>query len=314
MELIRRLRIVLGESTRQYEILLVNDGSRDSSWQQIEDLMARYTEVRGLDLLRNYGQHNALLAGIREARNQVIVTLDDDLQHPPEEIPKLLAGLEDYDVVYGTPEHEQHGLWRDVASHFTKLALQATLGAETAGKVGPFRAFRTETREAFGHYSNPFVNIDVLLTWGAARFAAVQVRHESRQVGKSNYTFLKLVNHAFNMVTGFSTLPLQLASYVGFSFTLLGLVLLAYVIAIYLINGGSVPGFPFLASVISLFSGAQLFALGIMGEYLARIHQRTSDKPPFVVRQSRSHDQLRPPTWLPITVSGEPGERAEPGS
>jgi undecaprenyl-phosphate 4-deoxy-4-formamido-L-arabinose transferase len=141
-------------------------------------------------------------------------------------------------------------------------------------------------RNAFQNYNSPFVSIDVLLAWGTTRFAAVPVRHESRREGNSNYTVLKLMAHAVNMITGFSTVPLQLASWIGFAFTLFGMAILVYVLGRYLVLGYSVPGFPFLASTIAVFSGAQLFALGIMGEYLARMHFRSMDKPPYVVRQS----------------------------
>jgi len=235
--------------------------------------------------MRNYGQHNALLAGIREAQYPVIITMDDDLQNPPEEIPLLLAKLhEGYDVVYGTPAREQHGLSRDLASRVTKLALQSAMGAETARKVSAFRVFRTRVREAFANYQGPFVSIDVLLTWGTTRFAAVSVRHDPRRIGKSNYTFRKLVTHALNMMTGFSVLPLQLASLMGFGFALFGLLMLVYVLGRYLIQGGSVPGFPFLASTIAIFSGVQLLALGIIGEYLARMHFRMMERPTYVIR------------------------------
>ena len=268
-----------------YEIIFVNDGSRDASWEQIVALGSEYELLRGINLMRNYGQHNALLCGIRAARYEVIVTMDDDLQHPPEEIPKLLDKLaEGYDVVYGTPQQEQHGFWRDVASQVTKLALQNAMGSETACNVSAFRAFRTRVRDAFANYQGPFVSIDVLLTWGTTRFAAVPVRHDLRRMGVSNYTFRKLVTHAFNMMTGFSVLPLQMASLIGFAFTLFGLGVLVYVIGRYLIQGGSVPGFPFLASVIAIFSGAQLFALGIMGEYLARMYFRMMERPTYAVR------------------------------
>lgn len=236
--------------------------------------------------MRNYGQHNALLAGIREAQYSVIVTMDDDLQNPPEEIPLLLAKLhEGYDVVYGTPAREQHGPWRDLASRVTKLVLQSAMGAETARKVSAFRVFRTQVREAFANYQGPFVSIDVLLTWGTTRFAAVSVRHDPRRIGKSNYTFRKLVTHALNMMTGFSVLPLQLASLMGFCFALFGLLVLVYVLGRYLIQGGSVPGFPFLASTIAIFSGVQLLSLGIIGEYLSRMHFRIMEKPTYVIRQ-----------------------------
>jgi glycosyltransferase involved in cell wall biosynthesis len=239
--------------------------------------------------MRNYGQHNALLCGIRAAQHDVIITIDDDLQNPPEEIPRLLAKLsEGYDVVYGTPQKEQHGLWRDLASQVTKLALQSAMGAETARHVSAFRAFRTQMRDAFAKYQSPFLSIDVLLTWGTTRFAAVPVRHEQRQIGKSNYTFRKLVTHAINMMTGFSTLPLQLASLLGFASAFLGLGVLAYVVGRYLILGYSVPGFPFLASTIAIFSGAQMFALGIIGEYLARMHFRMMERPTYAVRSTTS--------------------------
>lgn len=286
-ELVTRLDTVLSQAASAWEIVLVNDGSRDQSWQRIESLAASHPGVHGINLMRNYGQHNALLCGIRAASHEIIVTIDDDLQNPPEEIPRLLDKLaEGYDVVYGAPQHEQHGFFRDLASRVTKIALQGTMGAETARHVSAFRAFRTQVKDAFASYRGPFVSIDVLLTWGTSQFTVIQVKHEPRRVGVSNYTFRKLMTHAINMMTGFSTLPLQLASWIGFGFTIFGLFVLAYVIGRYLIEGGSVPGFPFLASLIAVFSGAQLFALGIIGEYLARMHFRMMDRPSYVIRGS----------------------------
>ena len=281
-ELVSRLKTVLSQFADEWEIILVNDGSQDESWRLVCKVARQYSWIRGIDLMRNYGQHNALLAGIREAQYSVIVTMDDDLQNPPEEIPLLLAKLhEGYDVVYGTPAREQHGPWRDLASRVTKLVLQSAMGAEMARKVSAFRVFRTQVREAFANYQGPFVSIDVLLTWGTTRFAAVSVRHDPRRIGKSNYTFRKLVTHALNMMTGFSVLPLQLASLMGFCFALFGLLVLVYVLGRYLIQGGSVPGFPFLASTIAIFSGVQLLALGIIGEYLARMHFRMMERPTY---------------------------------
>jgi undecaprenyl-phosphate 4-deoxy-4-formamido-L-arabinose transferase len=285
--LVQRLQPVLASSASEYELVLVDDGSPDRSWEAIERLSAQHAWVHGIRLMRNYGQHNALLAGIRAARYDIIVTMDDDLQHPPEELPKLLATLEQgFDVVYGTPEQQQHGLLRNLASVITKIVLRSAMGADTARVVGAWRVFRAQVRDAFSSYSGPFVNIDVLLTWGTTRFGSVRVRHDSRAAGKSNYDFFTLARHALNMMTGFSVLPLQLASVVGFTFTLFGLGVLAYVVGRYLISGTSVAGFPFLASIIAIFSGAQLFTLGIIGEYLARMHFRTMDKPPYVIRMN----------------------------
>jgi len=273
-ELVSQLVKTLESSVPSYEILLVNDGSPDNSWEVITHLSQQVEQVRGINLLRNYGQHNALLCGIRQARGEVILTL--------------------YDVVYGTPAQEQHGLWRDLASQVTKLALQSTMGVDTARQVSAFRAFRTTIRRGFAEFHSPSVSVDVLLTWGAARFTAVPVAHNPRAAGRSNYTFRKLVRHAMNMVTGFSILPLQLASLMGFSFAIFGLLVLVYVIGRYLIQGGSVPGFPFLASTIAIFSGVQLFALGIIGEYLARMHFRLQDRPPYVIGEQTATTEPSP--------------------
>jgi undecaprenyl-phosphate 4-deoxy-4-formamido-L-arabinose transferase len=272
---------------KAFEVILVNDGSRDGSWEVIERLAAEYVWIRGIDLMRNYGQHNAVLCGIRAARHDVIVTIDDDLQNPPAEIFNLLRKLEEgYDVVYGTPRKETHGFLRDLASRVTKVTLQGAMGAETARNISAFRVFRTNLRDAFESYSSPFVSIDVLLTWATQRFASVCVENRPRTVGVSNYTIRKLLVHALNMATGFSIVPLQLASLLGFAFTVFGFGVLAYVLGRYFIQGTNVPGFAFLASVIAIFSGAQLFALGIIGEYIARMHMRTMNRPSYAVRTS----------------------------
>lgn len=283
-ELHRRIVAAVEPLDQEFELLLVEDCGGDESWSVITDLAAADPRVRGIQLARNYGQHNALLCGIRAARGEIVVTLDDDLQNPPEEIPALLAKLEEgYDVVYGKPRQEQHGLLRDAASRITKLALQGAMGAETASQVSAYRAFRKRLRESFSAYRSPTVNIDVLLTWSTTRFSAVTVRHDERSVGASGYTLRKLITHALNMMTGFSTLPLQMASVMGFVFALFGFGILAYVLGGYLLTGSSVPGFPFLASIIAIFSGVQLLALGIFGEYLARMHFRTMERPAYTV-------------------------------
>jgi undecaprenyl-phosphate 4-deoxy-4-formamido-L-arabinose transferase len=288
-ELVSRLEPVLEQQASRFEAVLVDDDSRDGSWEAIERLASEKAWLRGVRLLRNFGQHNALLCALREATHEIVVTLDADLQHPPEEIPKLLAKLEEgYDVVYGTPEHEQHGLVRNLSSQITKLTLSGAMGAETARQVSAFRVFRMRLREAFGGFQGPFVNLDVLLTWASTSFAAIRVRHQPRLRGESTYTFRKLVIHALNMMTGFGTFPLQIASIMGFALTAFGALVFVYVVGRYLVFGSVVPGFPFLASIIAIFSGAQLFALGVIGEYLARIHFRMMGRPAYAIRTRAS--------------------------
>jgi glycosyltransferase involved in cell wall biosynthesis len=284
--LVEKLEAVLPQLAREHEVILVNDGSPDGTWSAIRALVERYPAVHGINLLRNYGQHNALLAGIRAARFPITVTMDDDLQHPPEEIhhlvERLLAGA---DVVYGTPSAMQHGLWRNFFSRFTKWSMSRAMRIDRLVELNAFRAFRTDLREAFRTYESPHLLLDVLLSWGTSNFAAVAVRHEPRRIGRSTYTPLKLFNHAMMMLTGFSTAPLRLASSIGFVFTLFGIGVLVYVVGRYLLMGTTVPGFPFLASVIAIFSGAQLFAIGIIGEYLSRMFNRSMQRPVYVVRE-----------------------------
>lgn len=290
--LVERLRNVLAQTADHYEIILVNDGSRDTSWQVIQALLQQIPELRAINLMRNYGQHNATLCGVRAARFEITLTMDDDLQHPPEEIPTLLNRLmnDDCDVVYGVPQKRPHSWWRNWFSVVTKKVLAQIMNIGTIRDIGAFRAFRTHLRDAFADYRNPNVILDVLLSWSTTRFAAVTVNEKPREVGESNYNFYKLFKVTMVVVTGFSTVPLRLASMLGFGFTIFGIVVFFYVLIATLLHG-SVPGFPFLASVIALFSGTQLFALGIIGEYLARIFDRSMDRPAYVIGEVKSGEE-----------------------
>jgi len=284
-ELVDDIEEEIVKITSQFELILVNDGSRDQSWDVITRLAGEYQWLRGINLMRNYGQHNAILCGIREAYYEIIVTMDDDLQHPPEEISKLLMELnKGNDVVYGSPVGEQHSIFRAFASRLIKISLSAAMGIRAARQVSAFRMFKTRLRDAFQRYQSPFVSIDVLLSWGTTRFSSIPVRHEKRLIGQSNYSFYRLFTHALNMVTGFSVLPLQIASLIGFVFTIFGIVVLVFTVGRYLYQGGVVPGFTFLASIVAIFSGSQLLVLGILGEYLARMHFRIIEKPPYSIK------------------------------
>lgn len=296
----------LGELGRPFELILVDDDSDDGSWQVIRGLAERRSWIRGVALARNYGQHAALLCGIRAARHEVVVTLDDDGQNPPAAIPQLLAELErGYDLVYGTAASGQHGLWRNLASWLTKRALRAMTRSRFPGSAGSFRLFRTRLRDAFAAFDGPAVSIEVLLSWATTRVGAVTVEHRPRTVGRSNYGPRSLARHAIDMITGFSTLPLHLASWVGFALTLFGVLVLAWVLVNYLIHGGAVPGFAFLASIIVIFGGGQLFAIGLIGEYLARMHGSSMRRPAFVVAETTEPAAVPGPRAEPQPVAGD---------
>lgn len=303
--LLDRLIPALTTLASHYEIVLVNDGSRDASWETIVELARQYPYLCGINLMRNFGQHNALLAGIRAAQYPVIVTMDDDLQHPPEEVHRLLEKLDEgYDVVYAVPNRRLHSPWRNLTSWLMKRMMSSAVGVKGAREMSAFRAFRTDVRNAFATYQSPTVNIDVLLAWGTTRFSSVKVQHDPRRVGKSNYTLRKLLQVALMLLTGFSTAPLRLATWIGFIFTLFGTGVLAYVVVLSILRG-SIPGFPFLASIISIFAGAQLFALGIIGEYIAVIHVRLMERPVYVVREQvhLAPQAAVPPAAFPSEVA-----------
>jgi glycosyltransferase involved in cell wall biosynthesis len=288
--LIERLAQVLPNIADSYEVVLVNDGSPDNSWAVIERLAIQYAWVRGINLMRNYGQHNAVLCGIREALYEITVTMDDDLQHPPEEIPLLIAKLNDgFDVIYGTPKKLPHSWWRNAFSVITKYAISYVMGFKTVREISSFRALRTSLRDAFVAYQGPDVLVDVLFSWGTTRFGSVEVNEVPRTIGHSNYTFGKLMHVALLVLTSYTTLPLRLASVIGFVFTLFGLGILIYVLVTYF-WAGSIPGFSFQTSLIAIFSGVQLFALGIIGEYLARLFNRTGGRPTYAIAET-THNQ-----------------------
>ncbi|WP_426562369.1 glycosyltransferase family 2 protein [Angustibacter sp. McL0619] len=300
--LVTRLHDVLATAVEDYEVILVVDGSPDDTYAVAHTLELESTHVRAVLLRRNYGQHNALLAGILRAHHEVIVTMDDDLQHRPEELPVLLEPLSNplVDLVYGVPTVEEHGFARSIASRSVKAALAAS-GVDNARDVSALRAFRTDLREGFSNVNDPFASVDVLLSWTTTGVRRQSVQMDRREVGRSAYSLRKLVRHAVTMVTGYSALPLKLVTYLGALCGLLGLLLLGFVLYRFASGGTTVAGFTTLASMIALFSGAQMVSIGILGEYVGRMHFRGMQRPTFVVRVDGADDGPRAgvPSELP---------------
>ncbi len=285
-ELIGRLTTVLDVATAEYEVLLVVDGSPDDTWAAASALAGKYNAVHAIQLARNYGQHPAIIAGVRAAVYDVVVTMDDDLQHPPEEIPKLLAALtDDVDLVYGVPVREEHGAMRSFASRLVKSGMSGPLGVQNARMMTAFRAFRTFVRDSFERVYGPHVSVDVALSWATTRVAAVEVRMDRRTHGRSGYTLRALFRHAFNMILGYSTLPLRLVTYLGLAVGAIGLMLSIYVVIQYLTGTTTVAGFTTITATVALFAAAQMVAIGVLGEYIGRIHSGGMGRPTYVIRQ-----------------------------
>lgn len=274
-----------GTTVDAFEIVLVVDGSPDGTAAVTRQLAEKHAEVRAVELRRNYGQHNALLAGITRARHEVVVTMDDDQQHRPEEIGALLAPIAagTADLVYGVARVEEHGLWRSAASRGVKRTL-ALAGVPKAEDVSAFRAFRTSLRDGFESVEDPYISLDVLLSWTTTSIDRVTVEMDPRTVGESSYSIRALVRHSINMVTGYSNVPLRMVAWLGGLCALIGVVLGIIVVWKFATGDTTVAGFTTIAAMVALFSGAQMLSLGVIGEYLGRLHTRSMGKPTFVIR------------------------------
>ncbi len=281
--LVQRIHSTFHHEDETLEIVLVDDASPGGASVVARQIADRENDVCLVRLARNVGQHAALLAGVREATNDIVITIDDDLQNPPEEIPLLLQRLSrgDVDVVYGYAPRTSHSWWRRLASRGVRRIIGLAVGREQSTYMGPFRAFRTQLRDGFADASGPGVSLDVLLSWTTQRFGHVEVAHDARSTGKSGYTFRRLARFGFDTLTGYSTALLSVVTFLGLASVIFGTGILVWVVGRYFIDGTAVAGFPFLASSIALFSGAQMLSLGIVGQYLGRVHLRTQGRPAY---------------------------------
>ncbi|MCO4764098.1 MAG: glycosyltransferase [Myxococcales bacterium] len=288
----------LGEELRRrdwrYEILLVCDRPVDGSWAVAKRLATTTSEVIAIRLQRNVGQHAALLLGIRQARGGVIVTMDEDLQHAPADVPALVdTVLKHHCLAYGVTVQQHHGAFRNASSRLIKWAIKRYLEVEDAQHLSAFRAFPARERSAFTGYNHPNVAIDVLLSWTGLPVRAVATSHNARAAGESGYTFTKLVAHLANLAFGFSTAPLRLASYIGFGAVLFAGGLFVYAIVNWMIHGSGVPGFAFTIASLAALGGAQLLALGLIGEYLGRLYLGSLGRPQYRIAEQvgTNHDE-----------------------
>lgn len=311
--LVEELAAVLTDATTDHEIVLVDDGSVDGSWGAIVQLTDLYPQVVGIRLARNVGEHNALLCGIRAARFAVAVTLDDDLQNPPSEIPLLLDGLaEGHDLVYGVPARVHQSRSRRVAAWIWKWVASVLLRTADVRAVSSFRAFRTSLRDAFADGPSQAIFLDEMLHWGATSTSFVKVRHAPRAIGRSNYQLSGLIEHTLDMITNYSVRPLRLASAAG---ALLATASVCFVLAGAVTRADGNLAMWLLAALVTLVGGSVLLALGIIGEYLGRVFERSTHQPPYVVASVRAptdHHRARTGTNGELGPSELAGERDRP--
>ncbi|MDB5957140.1 glycosyltransferase family 2 protein [Ramlibacter sp.] len=270
-----------------HEIIFVCDRSPDDSWRVIQSLSARYPTVNGILLRMNAGQHNALMAGFGRARGRVIVTMDDDLQHSPRDIPALVRQLDaGHDIAYARFKNRQHKAWKVMGSRLNNAVADYLLQKPHDLYLSPFRAMKSEIRDEILKYRGPYVYIDGLILQATRNIATVDVDHHGRFAGTSRYGMRKSVSLWLKMATNFSIVPLRLTSLLGMIFSGLGFLLaLFFVLQRFTINIMPV-GWSSLIVTLLILGGAQLLALGMIGEYLGRVLLTINGRPQYVIDQT----------------------------
>lgn len=270
----------------QMEILFICDRPRDQSWQVASRLARETPQIQAALLMRNFGQHPATLLGIRMARGRIIATMDEDLQHNPQDLPALVeAAQANQGIAYGIPHNPQHARWRNATSWLAKWFLSWYIDARLARSMSAFRAFDCRLRRAFQHYRGERVAIDVLLSWTGAPIDVLTCQHAPRLDNESGYTWGKLIKYLGDLWLSFSVAPLRFASMLGLGNFFFAVVLGAYVFIKRVIQDDPVPGFAFLALFLAILGGSQLLALGVIGEYLGRMYFNDLKRPQYLVSQ-----------------------------
>ncbi len=292
-ELHRRLSLVLPKTVRRYEIIYVDDGSADGSWEVLCKIAGSDRKVRIVRLSRNFGQHAATLCGLRLARGSYVVTLDDDLEHPPEAIPALLReARKGWDLVYGVFPERTHSWWRNLTSEWARGLFRRAI-PNLNDVYTSFRVIRADVARNLRGFESPFPFVDGYLSWVTNHCTSVPLTHGQRGAGSSQYSFSKLFLHTVNIFVTFSDLPLRLASWLGFFIFGSGCLFAAYIVVGRWTGHITVSGYASLMVGIAIFSGAQLLLLGILGEYLGRINFAASKKPLYLVARVMERGKYR---------------------
>ncbi|MCK9377196.1 MAG: glycosyltransferase [Syntrophobacterales bacterium] len=291
-ELGDRLMRTLSAMDRAFEIIFVDDGSTDRSWQLLSGLNRQHPQnIRALQFHRNFGQHQAIFAGFQAARGQVMVTLDADLQNPPEEIPRLVAKLEEgYDTVGGWRENRRDSVFRKFPSMLVNYVMSRVTGVKLRDYGCMLRAYRREVIDSINqcHESSSF--IPALANLFSQKVAEIPVGHAERERGQSKYGLFKLLRLNFDLMTGFSNLPIHLVGFMGVAIALLGLFFGLFLFIRRIFVGPEVGGLFTLFAILFVFVGLNTLGLALIGEYVGRIYREVRQRPRYVIRQTLGPD------------------------
>ena len=289
-ELIKRLVPVLESITPDNEIILIDDDSPDTTWHVIQQITQEYSRVRAIQLMKNSGQAAATMCGLCMANKEIIITMDDDLQHQPGEIPALVKALEenpDVDCVFGVFNQKKHRGYRNAASAAIAMINRQAFALPHHVKTSGFRVMRRQLAREMVKRKTANPSIPALLLGCTRRVMSIPVTHAPRFAGKSNYTLARQFRMAFDNLCSATMLPLRLVSMCGMGLCLVSISLVIYYFFQYLFGVTKLQGWTTLVLMISFFSGTILFSLGILGEYLVRVLREVSHEPPYVIRQQR---------------------------
>jgi undecaprenyl-phosphate 4-deoxy-4-formamido-L-arabinose transferase len=287
-ELSERLLGTLTGMGRAFEVIFVDDGSTDKSWQLLTDLNREHPQyIRALQFHRNFGQHQAIFAGFQAARGQVMVTLDADLQNPPEEIPRLVTKLEEgYDTVGGWRENRRDSLFRRLPSHLVNYLMSRVTGVKLRDYGCMLRAYRREVIDSINQCQESSSFIPALANLFSRKVAEIPVGHAERERGQSKYSLFKLLRLNFDLMTGFSNLPIHLVGFLGVAIALLGLLFGVYLFIRRIFVGPEVEGVFTLFAILFVFVGLNTLGLALIGAYVGRIYREVRQRPRFVIRKT----------------------------
>lgn len=313
-QLVKRVVPVMERLMEPFEILFVDDGSKDKTPALLRKLAAEDVRVRVIRFTRNYGQEAAVEALYLNARGKFLIQMDGDLQNPPEEIPKLVAKKDEgFDVVYGLREDRQDTFFRVAASRTMQWGMRSMMEIELPEDVSTFRLMSAHVARLCAALPERRKFFSALIVWSGARIGTVRVAHAARQAGTTKYNFTKLLNHTFDLVVGFSSKPLRYIGTMGLVFAVVGFVLGAWTVLRKLIWGYGAMGWSSIFAAVVVLSGVQLMALSMIGEYIARIYVQAQSRPLFNIAERLNFGEMQQADELQRR-SLEPAVVAEPES
>jgi undecaprenyl-phosphate 4-deoxy-4-formamido-L-arabinose transferase len=290
--LMERLYPVVTGTGRPFEIIFTNDGSRDRSLEILQRMVTQYPGVRVVEFNGNFGQHMAILAAFEMSRGQIVITLDADLQNPPEEIPRLAAEIEKgFDVVGTIRQKRQDSLFRKLASRAVNITTNKMTGMKMSDYGCMLRAYHRNIIENINRCGESTTFIPALAQTFASNPTEIEVAHAERAAGESKYSLYKLIRLNFDLMTGFSVVPLQLFALFGIVTSLFSLAFGLFLLVRRFIVGAEVEGVFTLFAILFFFIGIIIMGIGIVGEYVGRIYQEVRKRPRFVIRKTYGFDE-----------------------